>query len=351
MSSAVPRETLRNAWLALVAAMVLGAVVAEVLSGRVTDGEAGTLPPVDVGPFTGEPESGHHAVGSGPLPAGFLQGSTGIMAALEGWRGRAFTADVTITWRAMDAQGRWGWYDAERDTLVVVEPPDPSLGPMTLVHELQHALQDQHFDLAAMHPADPGSDAGLARLALIEGEAMLAGSELLGIGLDLHGGLPATRDLSDEQMEVLFLYMDGARFVESLRSAGGWQRVDAAWARPPTCTAAILDPLWYRAGGLPTEPDALGGGDRAGAFALMKWLAAAPAVRGEARELARVWRGDARRTEGPDEVWVVELLDADAAGRLAAASEAVLPDGGSAEVAGPRVTLRWPTAEAPQAAN
>jgi hypothetical protein len=163
VSPALPRETLRHAWIPLVAAMALGAVVAELMSGRVDADPVRTLPPIDVGPFTGEPASGHHAVGAGPLPAGFLQGSTGIMAALEGWRGHAFSADVRITWRDQDPDGRWGWYDSERDELVVVDPPDPSLGPMTLVHQLHHALQDQTFDLAALHPDDPTSDAGLAR--------------------------------------------------------------------------------------------------------------------------------------------------------------------------------------------
>ncbi len=330
---APPHDRLRHAWLAVVAAVVLGALAAELATDRVEDD---TLPPVDAGPFRGEPESGFRAVGAGPLPAGFLQASTGIMAALEGWRAQPFSADVSVAWRASDPDGRWGWYDATGDQLVVVDPPDPTLGPMTLVHELHHALQDQQHDLASFRPVDPTSDAGLARLALVEGEAMLAGAELLGVGLALHDGLPTQRALGDEQLEVLFLYMDGARFVQHLREAGGWRTVDAAWRHPPDNTGAILDPRWYRAGGVATAPAELGGGARVGALGLMKWLAAAPGTRADARELAAAWRGDARRGDGAEAVWVLLLADAEAAATLGMA----VGDRAAVAVEGARVTLR-----------
>src|SRR6185295_18065417 len=42
-----------------------------------------------------------------------------------------------------------------------------------IVHELTHALQDQHFDLQKFQISDPLSDAGSARSALIEGDATL----------------------------------------------------------------------------------------------------------------------------------------------------------------------------------
>ncbi|MBV8203089.1 MAG: hypothetical protein JOZ15_20940, partial [Acidobacteria bacterium] len=42
-----------------------------------------------------------------------------------------------------------------------------------LVHELTHAIQDQHFDLDRLSDPDPLSDGGVARLALVEGDATL----------------------------------------------------------------------------------------------------------------------------------------------------------------------------------
>ncbi|HEY4589173.1 MAG TPA: hypothetical protein VII86_08085, partial [Thermoanaerobaculia bacterium] len=44
---------------------------------------------------------------------------------------------------------------------------------MVLVHELTHALQDQHFNLHRFEERDPLSDGGTAKKALVEGDATL----------------------------------------------------------------------------------------------------------------------------------------------------------------------------------
>jgi hypothetical protein len=62
------------------------------------------------------------------------------------------------------------YYDAETKSVTVVGTPDHSV----LVHELVHALQDQHFDLKHVHGEQVSSDEALARDALIEGDARLA---------------------------------------------------------------------------------------------------------------------------------------------------------------------------------
>jgi hypothetical protein len=82
-----------------------------------------------------------------------------------------------------------GFYDPHRKMLAVVDRPGGLLGKDAvarfgtevahkmedglLVHELTHAIQDQHFDLDRLSDPDPLSDSGVARLALVEGDASL----------------------------------------------------------------------------------------------------------------------------------------------------------------------------------
>src|ERR1700688_3627145 len=82
-----------------------------------------------------------------------------------------------------------GFYDPHRKSLAVVDRPGGLLGSEAgaqlgaemahqmedglLVHELTHAIQDQHFDLDRLSDSDPLSDGGVARLALVEGDATL----------------------------------------------------------------------------------------------------------------------------------------------------------------------------------
>ena len=82
-----------------------------------------------------------------------------------------------------------GFYDVHRKVLAVVDRPGGLLGKDAairlgadmarkmedglLVHELTHAIQDQHFDLERFDDPDPLSDGGVARLALVEGDASL----------------------------------------------------------------------------------------------------------------------------------------------------------------------------------
>jgi hypothetical protein len=82
-----------------------------------------------------------------------------------------------------------GFYVPRRKELALVTGPESLFGAAfvqrqgteragsmqqgTLVHELTHAVQDQHFDLAKLTADDPLSDADAARKALVEGDATL----------------------------------------------------------------------------------------------------------------------------------------------------------------------------------
>src|SRR6266851_3469427 len=70
-----------------------------------------------------------------------------------------------------------GFYDPSNKALTVREKPPGSVGgsgdafELVLAHEVEHALQDQHFGFPDMEKL-PDDDARLARMALYEGDAM-----------------------------------------------------------------------------------------------------------------------------------------------------------------------------------
>jgi hypothetical protein len=139
---------------------------------------------------------------------------------------------------------------------------------MLLAHEIEHALQDQHFDLEKFTDI-PGteSDALLARRALVEGDGVVLMIELL---LGRNGTPPPwgdamvattverTLELATGESrlsrapralreQLLFPYHAGFGFVAALRRRQPWSAVDAAFARPPRSTEQVLHPDAYLA--------------------------------------------------------------------------------------------------------
>jgi hypothetical protein len=66
-----------------------------------------------------------------------------------------------------------GYYDPKTKKLFVVEDAPRALLKPTVVHELVHALQDQHTDLDALIARERGNDRQTAAQAAIEGHATL----------------------------------------------------------------------------------------------------------------------------------------------------------------------------------
>ncbi len=135
-------------------------------------------------------------------------------------------------------------YDALRGSLAgMYEPFDGKMyvrddvSDETLAHESVHALQDQHFDLAAWEKFVPGaSDAMLARACLAEGDAAIAAGE----------SPSATGRTSYVERELAAPYIAGAAFVKALRARGGWATVDEAWTRGALTTEQVLHPeKWF----------------------------------------------------------------------------------------------------------
>ncbi len=136
------------------------------------------------------------------------------------------------------------------------------VGELVLAHELTHALQDQHFGLDTGR-ADVGEDdAQLAKRAVYEGDATLAGyATVLG---KLRGSAAVSLARKLEVLEdqvardypeiptlirdsLVFQYVAGTNFVSWAYEQSGWDGVNAVLARPPRSTEQILHPEKYYA--------------------------------------------------------------------------------------------------------
>jgi len=154
-----------------------------------------------------------------------------------------------------------GFYDEDSDTMFLLD----DLGAAdreTLVHELEHALQDQHFDLDRLVGYAPGdSDRVTATHAIAEGDAMSAMFDVMSGNAFLidasalrlmmvasvammEGGEATPRVL---QASLVAPYVDGYRFVQALRRQGGWNAVNEAFRKPPASTEQLLHLDKYQA--------------------------------------------------------------------------------------------------------
>jgi HPt (histidine-containing phosphotransfer) domain-containing protein len=180
-----------------------------------------------------------------------------------------------------------GYYDPRTETLYVIRgPPLDAMQPV-LVHELVHALQDQHADIDSLVSQARGNDRQTAAHAALEGHAMVvmfavlaelaARRELDPASLPNPAEqlAPALTQQNDEfpviagaprviRETLLFPYIHGADFVHQL-----WRAMEGAERYPapldtllPQSTAQVLrpverfvqqrrDPVELRLGGAP----------------------------------------------------------------------------------------------------
>ncbi|HUQ63048.1 MAG TPA: hypothetical protein VM121_04800 [Acidimicrobiales bacterium] len=155
-----------------------------------------------------------------------------------------------------------GFYDPVTKAMMVADAGDGDVSPdtkVTIAHELDHALTDQHFDFGSKTDALDNDDRGeeyAAFGALIEGDAVslqllwaeahLSADEqaeaLLGSGADTS---VFARTPPFIRASLLFPYTAGAEFVADLIDGTSFKRVDEAYNRPPTSTEQILDSELY----------------------------------------------------------------------------------------------------------
>ncbi|MGH8826786.1 MAG: hypothetical protein ACRDVZ_04110 [Jiangellaceae bacterium] len=143
-----------------------------------------------------------------------------------------------------------GFYDAVSDQLVVRGTEWTPMVEATVVHELTHALQDQHFDLIALETSVPlEDDSFLAIRGLIEGDATRIEYAYVGeqprewqTQYENSFASTAPEGPYDPLAEELgwIPYGIGLDAVELIAAAGGNAAVDRAFRQPPTTSEQLL---------------------------------------------------------------------------------------------------------------
>jgi hypothetical protein len=167
------------------------------------------------------------------------------------------------------------FYDPRTHTYYSINQPSPAMkdlgnadmmASVVEIHELTHALQDQHFDIGKYDEALKDDwDASLAYHSVIEGEASLVMMasllEKMGQKLDTivqnEAMLEAMSAAAAQQQTIdasvppyfvkslVFPYFDGLKFVIAAYKRGGWAAVDKVYANPPRSTREIMHPDDY----------------------------------------------------------------------------------------------------------
>jgi hypothetical protein len=155
-----------------------------------------------------------------------------------------------------------GYYDPKTKKLYLIGTGGKQLSPLgesIYAHELTHALQDQHFDLAQMSEGlrDKNDDEAMAVSALIEGDATSVAYEYVRPKRGLRERIEQEQEKNAPDEELLrstppiivetfyFPYDTGGSFVAALYSQGGNKGVDAAFRDPPRSTEQVLHPEKY----------------------------------------------------------------------------------------------------------
>ncbi len=171
-----------------------------------------------------------------------------------------------------------GYYDPDTKRFAMVDRAiaDAASAELLVAHEVEHALQDQHFGLKKLDDVpETEGDARRARRALVEGDALATMVEVMlarrntaapwsdpGVTavFEKSVSIPVQGDALDDaplvvRETMMFPYGAGLSFVAALRRRQPWSAVDAAFAKPPASTEHILHPERYQAGEQPIPID------------------------------------------------------------------------------------------------
>ena len=145
-----------------------------------------------------------------------------------------------------------GLYDPKAREFYLASWVNPLLQRPVIVHELTHALQDQHFELGRLAEwPDGDSDAQLAAHSLVEGDATLLMAQYVLKHPDA-GAAYMQAMLTAPKMPVFenapravrdsltFPFLQGMQFASALHGRGGWKAVTAAYTPLPQSTEQIL---------------------------------------------------------------------------------------------------------------
>lgn len=134
----------------------------------------------------------------------------------------------------IEAQDRSGLYDPATRTAYVRRGPTERAAAL---HELVHALQDQHYAVGRLFRITGSRDRRVAALASVEGHARLAAAAVAPRRAMSHGGAKLTRFL---ELERGFVYDVGLRFAANLRNLGGREALRGALRRFPDTSEQVF---------------------------------------------------------------------------------------------------------------
>ncbi|MFP9190227.1 Hvo_1808 family surface protein [Natronosalvus vescus] len=150
-----------------------------------------------------------------------------------------------------------GYYDFVNDEIVVIsdDPNQLQLDEAILAHELGHALQNQHFDLAQYTRDTRDLDNG--KLGVIEGDVHRVEQRYLEYCQEDLWNEPCILDDAEDEGDaqeppnwgLYFMqfqpYSDGPSFVDHVYEEGGWDAVDALYDDMPRSSVEVIYPEHY----------------------------------------------------------------------------------------------------------
>ncbi len=165
-------------------------------------------------------------------------------------------------------------YDYKTKRLYLSDWTPEDMQEYALVHEIAHAIADQHFDLGKFVDKSKSADGDLARSAVIEGQAAWVMTEwvMRQSGRTLTGNrhlAAAAAGASRHEVteypvfssqplylreSMLFPYTDGLIFQQHVIDRMGQEGLYEVFEDPPISTQQILTPQSYFADRFPQEP-------------------------------------------------------------------------------------------------
>ncbi len=165
-------------------------------------------------------------------------------------------------------------YDYRTKELYLATWTPEDLQEVALVHELAHALADQHFDLGKYVSKSRGADGDLARSAVLEGQASWimveyamrqSGKSMLESPLLAVAAASASRFEAGQypayssaplyiRESLLFPYTEGLLFQQAVIEKHGAAGFSEVFRKPPVSSQQILDPEAYFEQRIPTKP-------------------------------------------------------------------------------------------------
>lgn len=169
------------------------------------------------------------------------------------------------------------FYDYNKKRLFILDSTtEGNEQRVALVHELAHALADQHHPLGKfMHKGSPDDDASTARQAVMEGQATWLTWAYVSRRNGGEASVPAemieelTKSSGSDNTEfpvftkaplymkesLVFPYNEGLKFQDAIFHRLGRPAFDQVFTRAPQSTQQILHPGAYLAAKKPTEPE------------------------------------------------------------------------------------------------